>query len=482
MLTPAAPFPVARAGPREPNPFSAVDHGMDWQSRGAVMRPSSLENAAGERAGQPVPAHVLDAVQRQQESSEILIGWVQLAVVAAFGALYFLAPKTFNADTMFAPVPWTLATYLVFTLARLALAHSRRLPEWFVHASVIADMGLLLGLIWSFHVQYQQPPSFYLKAPTLLYVFIFIALRALRYEVRYVVLAGGVAATGWLLLAWYAVRTDPTMITRDYVRYMTSNSVLLGAEFDKVISILLVTAILAVAIARARRLLVRAVTEASAAHQLSRFVPTQVAARVTSAEQPVEVGDGEVREATILFTDLEGFTAIGERLSPVELITTLNQYFGAISEPIERHGGVINQFQGDAVLATFNLPAQRADHAAAALRAALEIQRVLAARRFGNGIELRSRVGINTGTVVGGLVGTSDRIGYTVHGDEVNLAARLEQINKAHGTRIICSQRTRQLAGDDGFRFRALGSETVRGRVQPVTLYAVEELTSTDCA
>jgi adenylate cyclase len=338
-------------------------------------------------------------------------------------------------------------------------------------------MSLLLGLIWSFHIQYQQPASFYLKVPTLLYVFIFIALRALRFEVRYVLLSGLAAAFGWLCMVWYVISVDPNdpMITKDYVQYMTSNSVLLGAEFDKVISILMVTLILAAAIARGRNLLIRSVAEGVTARDLSKFVPTEVVKQVTSSEHGIRAGDGEVREATILFTDLEGFTAISESLTPVQLITTLNEYFAAVTEPIERNGGVINQFQGDAILATFNLPERLENHAGRAIKAALEIQTVLADKRFGDGIALRARVGINTGIVVGGLVGTGERLGYTVHGDEVNLAARLEQLNKGYNTRIIVSARTRELAADDAFLFDQMGDTKVRGRKAPVTIYTVRE-------
>ena len=119
------------------------------------------------------------------------------------------------------------------------------MPAWFLTLSVAADLTLLMMLIWSFHIQYDQPASFYLKAPTLLYVFIFIALRALRFETRFVLLAGLFSALGWLALVFYVVSIDPqdNMITRDYVAYMTSNTILLGAEFDKVISILMVTGI-----------------------------------------------------------------------------------------------------------------------------------------------------------------------------------------------------------------------------------------------
>ena len=428
------------------------------------------------REAPPLPGRVRDAIRRQQASSEIVVGWIQLAIVVTFSILYALSPKPYTAEPVFAPEPWVLGAYLLFTLARVALAHRRALPDWLLYVSVVVDMLLLLALIWSIHVKYEQPASFYLKVPTLLYVFIFVALRALRFEARYVLLAGAVAAGGWLAMVLYAIRIvpDDPMITRDYVEYMTSNSVLLGAEFDKVISILIVTGILAVAITRARDLLVQSVVESTAAAELSRFVPSEVAAEIKVSEAPVEAGAGEVRETTIFFSDLEGFTTLSEGMSPVDLISTLNEYFSAVTEPIVRHGGAINQYQGDAILATFNLPAAQEDHAAGAVRAAIEIQHVLASRTFGSDLRLVSRIGINTGVVVGGLVGARDRLGYTVHGDDVNLAARLEALNKEHGTRIIVSGRTRELAGPERFAFRKLGTVTVRGRSRPVTVYGLD--------
>ena len=137
-----------------------------------------------------LPVRVQTAIQRQQDASEIVISVIQLAVVTAFVTLYTISPKTFPPEVEFKPVPWVLGAYLAFTLLRLAIAMRRRLPGWFVSLSIVADMALLMLTIWSFHLQYMQPASFYLKAPTLLYVFIFIALRALRYEVLFHRLGG----------------------------------------------------------------------------------------------------------------------------------------------------------------------------------------------------------------------------------------------------------------------------------------------------
>lgn len=423
-----------------------------------------------------LPDRIRRSIQHQQENSEIVIGWVQLAIVVTFASLYSLAPKALGADAAFAPVPIALSAYFAFTALRLILAHRRALPYWFLGLSVVIDIGLLMGLIWSFHIQYDQPASFYLKVPTLLYVFIFIVLRALRFEAGFVLLSGFVAALGWLAMVWYATNVDPQdpMITKDYVEYMTSNSVLLGAEFDKVISILIVTVVLAVSLRRARMLLVRATLETNRAEALSRFVPSEVARDVVDREEGPQAGDGAVREATILFVDLEGFTSLSEQLEPPEVIETLNDYFRAVAVPLEAHQGVITQFQGDAILASFNVPRPDAAHARQAIEAALDIHELLANRTFGRKhIALKARVGINTGTVIGGLVGTLDRVGYTVHGDAVNLAARLEAHNKECGTRILVSDRTRLAAGPTRITFENRGTVQVRGKRETVSIFSI---------
>ena len=422
-----------------------------------------------------LPDRVRLSIESQQVNGERLIGLVQLSLVGLLGVLYLVSPKT-SVGTAFSPVPWALAFYLSFTVLRIYIAFCRTLPHWFLMISVVMDISLLMVLIWSFHIQYEQPPSFYLKAPTLLYVFIFIALRALRFEPRYVAAAGLTAAAGWIVLMLYVMFSDPAdmMITRNYVQYMTSNSVLIGAEIDKIVSILMVTFVLAVAVERARRMLIRATAEAAAAKDLSRFVSADAADRITRADKRIRPGDGEVREATVMFTDIEGFSTLSEKLAPQDLIGALNDYFAALAEVIGRHGGVINQFVGDAMLITFNTSKDDPDHAANAVRTALGIQDVVNNRRFGLDQVMKTRCGINSGTILSGTVGSEERLIFTVHGDEVNVAARLEQLNKVYGTYILVTDQTRAACGDaHGFDFDLVGEVTVKGRTQPSCVFAL---------
>jgi len=421
------------------------------------------------------PERVRWLIVEQQARSEVLIGWVQFALVAFFLVLYTVSPKT-SAGTQFQPVPWVLGAFFGFTLLRLAFAYRRWLHPALLVIGVCIDMALLMALIWSFHLQYEQPAPFYLKVPTLLYVFIFIALRALRFEPLYVIAAGLAAAAGWLGLLAYAALSADMVVTRDYVRYMTSNSVLVGAEIDKVIAILMVTAILALALARSRRILFRAVLDSVLAKDLSRFVAPEVADRISSSDVGLKPGDGEVREASILFTDIEGFSTISEKVPPERLVALLNEYFEAMSTAVDRHGGVITQFQGDAMLIAFNTVKPDPDHAANAVRTALAIREATRERRFGGdgGVPMRTRCGLNTGLIVTGAVGAKGRLLYTVHGDEVNIAARLEQLNKKYGTYVLASESTVRAAGS-GFVFERVDELAVRGRNAPTVVYRLNE-------
>lgn len=407
-------------------------------------------------AGSTPPSRLRAAIEQQQEDSERLTAWIQMAIVVFFAALYSLAPKTYDGDLMIPPVAFALGGFMAAALLRLAVAHRGHTPGWFVAVLVVVDMALLLALIWSFHVQYEQPPAFSLKAPTLLYVFIFIALRALRFEARYVLLAGITAAAGWMVLASYAVFADPGMVTRDYVHYLTANAVLVGAEIDKVITILVVTGVLSLAIVRARRLLVVSVVETAAVQDLSKFFAPEIVRQIKGAATEVRPGFGEACEATILTVDIRGFTQLAKRLPPSGLIGILVDYQANMVPAIQRHGGSIDKFLGDGILATFGATMRSETHAADALRAIDSI--VVAARQWNHRRAeagqppLSLGIAAASGPVVFGAVGDDSRLEFTVIGDAVNIAAKLEKHNKAIGAQAISTGETYDLAVRQGYR------------------------------
>ncbi len=427
-----------------------------------------------------LPERVRKAIQEQGDATERLIGWVQLAVVLTFATLYTISPKTFPAEQAFQPVPWVIGAYMIFTVIRLYLAHRMSLPGWFLIMSIVIDMSLLFGLIWSFHIQYMQPASFYLKAPTLLYVFIFIALRALRFEARFVLVAGVVAALGWLVLVLYVITVDPgdNMITRDYIAYMTSNSILLGAEFDKMVSILVVSIILGVALMRGRALLVRAVAEGVAAQELARFFAPEIASKIRGSDQEIAAGTGEARDAAIVNFDMRGFTRFAEKQAPDQVMSLLADYQHRMVQVIQTHGGSIDKFLGDGIMATFGAAAASPTYAADALRAV--DQAIAAAMDWRVACEAEGRpcpevnAAVATGRIVFGAVGDETRLEYTVIGDAVNLSAKLEQHNKAQAVRALCDAKTYELALAQGYEppedKRRVPGAAVAGIGHPVDL------------
>ena len=425
-------------------------------SENSVTLQGTLRDVVQAEQTSQLPDRVVQAIQRQDNSSEVLVKIIQVGVVCVLGALYLVTPKT-DANTAFSPVPWALATYLVANLAGLIWAVRRGLPNWAVYGSIIIDMALLMVLIWSFHVQYEQPPSFYLKAPTLLYIFIFIALRALRFETRFVVAAGVVGALGWLAMVLYVVTINPQdpMITRNYVTYMTSNSILLGAEFDKVISILIVTGILALALKRAHNLLVRAVTEQTAASELSRFFDESVATQIRGSDHLISAGEGVNREAAILNVDIRGFTTMATDMDAGEVMSLLTEYQSRVVPIIQNHGGTIDKFMGDGIMATFGATDESDTASADALRAIdaivaeVDTWSALDTDNHLNGLKVNAAVA--TGPVAFGAVGDDKRLEYTVIGDAVNLSAKLEKHNKELGCRAVTTGGTFDAAVAEGY-------------------------------
>ncbi len=428
-----------------------------------------------------LPERVQAAIRRQQEQSEILIGWVQLAIVVLVTTVYeSTAMPTGVVQEDYSFEVEVLAIYGLFCLLRLGLAYARLLKPWMLYLSVIADMALLMGLIYSFHYKYAQPAVFYLKVPTLLYVFLFIALRALRFEARFVLFTGLVAILGWIGLVLYAIggRGGPPNPTDDFVEYMTGNALLLYAEIDKMVAILLTTIVLALAIARARYLLVRAVSEGVAARDLSRFFDPGVAARIRGASMSIRAGEGELRDVAILTVDLRGFTRLSTELAPDAVMKLLQEYQGRICPLIAAHGGSIDKFLGDGILASFGAVAPSPTAAADALRAA---DAVMAAatqwsreRQAAAMAPLQVGLAVSSGRVVFGAVGDGERLEFTVIGDAVNFAAKLEKHNKEEHTCALTDVATYRLAEHQGYvpaepRERRM-NRTVSGVAEPVDI------------
>ena len=203
------------------------------------------------------------------------------------------------------------------------------------------------------------------------------------------------------------------------------------------------------------------------------YVNKEVIKKIVSDPNQLSLG-GEKRELTIFFSDVAGFTTISESMEPGELTSLLNEYLSEMTDIILASGGTLDKYEGDAIIAFWNAPLSVEDHELCGVRAALDCQNRLDDLRKSfesrYGVELRMRIGINTGEVVVGNFGSKDRFNYTMIGDAANLAARLEGVNKVFGTETLISEFTNSGLKEHVFT-RKLGDIRVVGRKEPVSVF-----------
>ena len=206
-----------------------------------------------------------------------------------------------------------------------------------------------------------------------------------------------------------------------------------------------------------------------------RYVSRDVFRQLMDHPELAELG-GRRREMTVLFSDIRGFTSLTERGQAEALVAQLNEYFSKMVEVVFRHHGTVDKFVGDMVMALFGAPVDDADHAEHAVAAAVEMVSSLQElnRKWSSEgkVTLDIGIGVNSGDMIAGNIGSSSIMSYTVIGDHVNLGSRLESLNKEYGTRIIISDATRsRLSG--AYPVRPLGDVIVKGKTRPVAIFEV---------
>ncbi|MFK0382773.1 adenylate/guanylate cyclase domain-containing protein [Agrobacterium sp. NPDC090273] len=292
-------------------------------------------------------------------------------------------------------------------------------------------------------------------------------------------MAGLSASIGWIVFSlgdFLTYENLPLAPKREvfYSVVLSPHFLGMASRLQEVLIIGAVTGIAALAVHRARHMVqARAVAETGRRRMqriFGKYVPPHVVRELASNEGYLRP---QMREATLLFADVEGFTALSEQLFPEVLIAVLNELFSATAGVIARNGGLVVSYMGDAFIASFNAPLPVEDHAERAIASAREILRLTDQKKFG-GHSLKLRIGIATGPVAAGTVGSDDRLSYTLYGDTVNLAQRLEALNKDHDTRCLLSGETAKAAGH-AVGLTYLGAANVRNRQKPVDLYVLND-------
>jgi adenylate cyclase len=220
----------------------------------------------------------------------------------------------------------------------------------------------------------------------------------------------------------------------------------------------------------------RMMEEANTKQMLERYLAPQLVQDLHKSRRSLEPG-GRRQKVTMLFADIRGFSRIAESLSPERVVELLNDYLSTMTEVIFRNEGTIDKFIGDAIMTTFGTPDPRPDDAWRAVRTALEMRAALAEfnARHSLSAPLEIGIGLHTGDVIAGNIGSSRRLDYTVIGDNVNLCARIEGLTKYYGCVILASAPVMEAAtmADAGIIVREIDTVVVKGRTQPVVIFEV---------
>ncbi len=421
----------------------------------------------GDRAGDRKLAGELIRSRQAQGSYEI----TRATLILVATTIPFVAYVWLAINSSLAPRLAAIAVAVAGYEGAMLLAYRRGLYRpWVNWINATLEISAVSAVI-VMDAEMQGPEYAFTSAPAFIYA-IAILVSAVRLR-RALSLYTGLLASGSYLLLYllYRDRIAPEMLTRlPSLQAWNVGQRALFLAFSGFVAYL-------VCVLMRRNigeLIVSLRRRLRAEETLGRHVSRPVAALLVDTSS-TELGSERV--ITVLFADIRNFTRFSEERSPASVVAFLNDYLDRAAESVERHGGIVNKFTGDGLMAIFGAPHDDPDHAAGAARAAVDMQRDLRDVRGERNLpELRLGIGVHTGPAVVGLVGSASRSEYTAIGDTVNLAARIEELTKSVNADVLLSDATRAALGERAV-VRTVGEVNIRGRARPVKVHALIEIT-----
>ena len=414
-----------------------------------------------------------EILKSEQLRVRVLIGL--LATLFTASLLTIVLPREWVPLFRFVQAPLPLGRIATFygaalayelvahTVLGIAIARRRRLPELPRYGNALLEtsiptvmMVLLAGAIG---------PEVALNSPLPMAYFVFISLSTLRLTASLGIFTGCVAGAEYAALAWYYLGGTDAPAT-----YVTAAVPM----YAKAVLLVVAGGVAGFVGAQIRRRLVASLESMNERNRVVGMFGQYVSPAVVDEllSRPVE-GTGEVRRVTIMFLDIRGFTSFAERRTPQQVVEYLNTLFGALIAVVNANHGIINKFLGDGFMACFGAPLSNGRDAENAVRAAVAIvdtvERLSAA---GTIAPTRIGIGLHAGTAVTGSVGSDERREYTIIGDTVNLASRVEQLTKQLGAVVLVTDAVWQEV-KHAYAGRAIDTVAVRGREEPVAVYAL---------
>ena len=394
---------------------------------------------------------------------------VLMISVWGLGASWFEKITT----TIFCLVFLGLILLLLFLLSRRKTAGLIGVAGCLIDITVLAT----LPIIWYISVGGNDvPPAYMLKTQITVVTLVMIAANTLAIRPLYPILitVGGVCIHVVLLV--YILKDPRTVISSDFVDSVMGQALTLELVIASIILIISTGIIMTYLAFVARRMVIEGARLQISNTQLGRYFSPGVVSRISSGSGAFSGVGGRSQNVAVMFCDIRDFTTISETLSPTEVVSFLSEYHTKMVEVIFKFGGTIDKFIGDAIMVTFGTPDPEDDDAERAVRAGLAMNTALEdlnkQRRLKGVIEIRHGIGIHFGSVIAGNIGTNDRLEYTVIGDTVNVASRIQDTCKSAGQTLLISDAvSKKLPKDIQCQF--LQEKYVKGRQAPVNLYMI---------